>query len=109
MSVIVYILSWAFLLGGGFFLLIGAFGMVRFGDFWARLHAASIIDSAGMILILIGLTLHEGFTFITIKIVLIILFLVITAPTASHAIANAAFVSGLRPKNKRTTKNKGAG
>ena len=97
LSVVVDILSWASFIVGGFFLFIGSLGMVRLVDFWARLHAASIIDSAGVGLILFGLMLQGGFTLITAKLVLIVLFLFITGPTASHAVANAAFMSGSRP------------
>jgi multicomponent Na+:H+ antiporter subunit G len=91
------IASWASFIVGGFFLFVGSLGMVRLVDFWARLHAASIIDSAGVGLILFGMMLQGGFTLITAKLVLIVLFLFITGPTASHAVANAAFMSGSRP------------
>ena len=90
-------LSWIAMLGGGFFLFVGALGMVRLPDFWSRLHAASIIDSAGMGLILVGLALQGGLTLATAKLLLILLFLAVTGPTAAHAVANAAFVSGSRP------------
>ena len=96
---IVDILSWISFLVGGFFLLIGSLGMVRLQDFWARLHAASIIDSAGVGLLLLGMILQAGFTLATIKLILIVLFLLITGPTATHAVANAAFVSGSRPQD----------
>lgn len=91
------ILSWISFLTGGFFLFIGSLGMVRLGDFWARLHGASIIDSAGAGLILLGMMLQAGFSLITVKLILIVIFLFITGPTASHAAANAAFMSGSRP------------
>lgn len=97
MIVVVDILSWASFIVGSFFLLIGSLGMLRLQDFWARLHAASIIDSAGVGLILFGMMLQTGLTLVTVKIALIVLFLLITGPTASHAVANAAFVSGSRP------------
>ncbi len=93
------LLSWATFIIGGFFLFVGSLGMVRLGDFWARLHAASIIDSAGAGLILLGFMLQAGFTLVSVKIAIIILFLFLTGPTASHAVANAAFVSGSRPKD----------
>ena len=97
-DIVLDILSWVSLVAGGFFLFVGALGMVRLPDFWARLHAASILDSAGVGLILLGLALQSGWTLVLIKIVLIVLFLFITGPTASHAVANAAYVSGSRPK-----------
>ena len=97
LSAVVDILSWASFIVGGFFLFVGSLGMVRLVDFWARLHAAAIIDSAGVGLILFGMMLQGGLTLITAKLVLIVLFLFITGPTASHAVANAAFMSGSRP------------
>ena len=94
---IVDILSWLSFISGGFFLFVGSLGMVRLGDFWARLHAASVIDSAGIGLILLGFLLQSGFSLVAVKIIIIVVFLFITGPTASHAVANAAFVSGSRP------------
>ena len=89
--------SWLCFIVGGFFLFVGSLGMVRLQDFWARLHAASIIDSAGVGLLLLGMMFQTGLTLITVKIVIIVVFLLITGPTASHAVANAAFVSKSRP------------
>ncbi len=54
-EMLIDILSWASFLVGGFFLFVGSLGMVRLVDFWARLHAASIIDSAGIGLIIFGI------------------------------------------------------
>ncbi len=98
MNMIVEIASWAFILGGSFFTIIGAVGIVRFPDFWSRLHAASISESAGMILLVIGMCLQAGLTLITVKLLIIGIFLFITGPTATHAVANAALATGLRPK-----------
>lgn len=91
------IVSWLLILSGGFFTIVGAFGIWRFRDFWARLHAASITDSAGMILLLAGMGVQAGFTLVTVKLIIIGVFLFITGPTATHAVANAALVSGRRP------------
>lgn len=91
------IASWISFITGGFFLFVGSLGMIRLQDFWARVHGASVIDSAGAGLILMGMMFQTGFTLITVKLIIIVLFLLITGPTASHAVANAAFVSGSRP------------
>ncbi len=93
----VEILSWMFILSGAGFALIGAIGALRFPDFWSRLHAISITDSAGMILLVIGMCLQAGPTLVTVKLLIIGVFLFITGPTSTHAIANAALVTGLRP------------
>lgn len=94
---VVEALSWFFILSGSFFVIVGAFGTLRFPDFWSRLHAASITDSAGVILLLVGMCLQAGLTLVTVKLIIIGVFLFITGPTATHAVANAALVSGLRP------------
>lgn len=94
---IVFALSWFFIASGSVFVIIGAFGTLRFPDFWSRLHAASITDSAGMILLVIGMCLQAGPSLITVKLLIIGAFLFITGPTSTHAIANAALVTGLRP------------
>ena len=99
MALVIDILSWVAFLAGGFFLLVGSLGMVRLPDFWARLHAASIIDSAGVGLLLFGMMLQAGFGLITVKLILIVIFLIVTGPTATHAVANAAFVSGSRSED----------
>ena len=97
MSLLVDIISWALILSGGFFTVVGALGIWRFPDFWARLHAASVADSGGMILLIAGMCVQAGFTLITVKLIIIGIFLLITGPTATHAVANAALISGRRP------------
>ena len=100
------------LLAGTFFALTGAIGIVRLPDFYSRLHPAGKSDSLAQTLILTGLLLqifsNEEFAafgyFGGIKLVLIIVFLLLTTPTATHAIAKAAHVSGLRPWSAETEK-----
>lgn len=104
---IVTVASWILILAGSFFMLVGAFGTWRFPDFWSRLHAASITDSAGVILLLAGMCLQAGWTLISVKLIIIGVFLFITGPTATHAVANAALVSGLRPAGDNGDDNGG--
>ena len=91
------ILSWIMIIAGSVSAIIGAFGAYRFPDFWSRLHAVSVTDTAGVILLLAGMCLQSGFTLITAKLIIIGLFLFVTGPTATHAAANAALISGLLP------------
>lgn len=86
----------AFIVGGGF-ILVGSLGLIRFPDVWSRIHAAGIIDTIGAELILIGMMFQTGLTQTTLKLALIGLFLFITGPTATHAVANASFIAGIRP------------
>lgn len=101
LDIIVEVFSWVFILSGSFFLVVGAIGTMRLPDFWTRLHAASVIDSAGMILLFAGMCMQAGFTLVTVKLIVIGIFLFITGPTATHAAANAALISGLRPKEAK--------
>jgi multicomponent Na+:H+ antiporter subunit G len=103
-SILVEGVSWALMVSGSFFVVVGAVGTLRFPDFWARLHAASITDSAGVILLLAGMAVQSGFTLVTVKLLIIGAFLFITGPTSTHAVANAALVSGLRPKEAKGLK-----
>lgn len=107
MELVVEILSWVFILSGSFFSIVGAVGILRFPDFWSRLHAASISDSAGVILLLLGMAMQAGWTLITVKLFIILAFLFITGPTSTHAVANAALVSGLKPRSAVKSGTKG--
>ena len=93
------ILSWCLIGLGCFFVLIGALGILKLPEFWSRLHAASVVESAGMILLISGLCIQSGLSLITIKLILLIVFLFLTGPTATHAVASAALVSGMKPKS----------
>lgn len=99
-ELIIEVLSWVLITGGCCLMIIGAIGAVRFPDFWTRLHAISVIDSGGMILLTAGMILQSGFTLVTMKLVLIGLFLFVTGPTSTHAVANAALVSGVLPNGE---------
>ncbi|MDA9088578.1 monovalent cation/H(+) antiporter subunit G [Amylibacter sp.] len=101
---ITQLIAWALILLGSVMVIIGALGSLRFPDFWSRLHAASVTDSGGVILLLLGMGIHSGFNLITFKLFLIGAFLFITGPTSSHAVANAALVSGAKPSKKNKMK-----
>ena len=90
-------LSWVLLAGGSFFCVTGAIGLLRLPDFYARLHGAGIIDTLGAGLILAGLMLQAGFSLVTVKLLFVLFFVLITSPTATHAIAHAAYTRGLDP------------
>lgn len=98
MSLFVDSLSWLLLVAGAIACMIGGFGILRMPDFYTRTHAASITDTAGMALMMAGLIVQAGFTLVTAKLVLIVLFLLITSPTASHALARAALHDGIKPQ-----------
>lgn len=82
---------------GLFFVLAGTLGVLRLPDFYTRMHAAGITDTLGAELILLGLVLQSGFTQTSAKLGLVAFFLLLTSPTATHAVANAAHHAGLKP------------
>lgn len=86
-----------FLLSGAFFVLIGSIGIVRLPDFFTRTHASGKCDTLGLALVLLGLAIHEGGTLNTAKLILIAIFIAIANPTATHALARAAFKLGIKP------------
>jgi len=97
MTLAVDIMSWALLVTGACFMLLSALGMIRLPDFFARLHGASLADTGGAWLMLVGMMLQAGFTLVTVKLILIGVFLFFTSPTATHAVAHAALIGGLSP------------
>ena len=97
MDTVLDILSWFCLLGGALFLLVGAIGILRFPDFYTRLHAVGICDTMGAGLVLVGLMLQGGLSLVTVKLLLIFYFMIFTGPTAVHALAGAALQRKLQP------------
>ena len=87
------IFSWFFILLGSLLILVGSIGLIRLPDFWSRLHGASITDTGGVLFLLIGMMIQAGSIWVFLKLVAIGIFLFVSSPTASHAIANAAYVT----------------
>jgi multicomponent Na+:H+ antiporter subunit G len=86
---------WILLVAGSVFCVIGGIGMIRMPDFYTRSHAASITDTLGATLILVGLALYSGFNLITVKLFFVLFLLYVTSPTAAHALVKAAYSKGL--------------
>jgi len=97
LSLIRNCLAVACMVGGLFFVLGGTLGVLRLPDFFTRLHAAGMTDTLGAELILLGLIIQEGFTQLSLKFVFVSIILLLTSPTATHAVANAAYQAGLNP------------
>lgn len=108
MDTVLDILSWILLTLGGISVLIGGIGALRLPDLFTRMHAASVTDSIGAILVLVGIMLQAGLTLGTIKLLAILLFLLITSPTASNALATAAMLAGRKPGIDTTTERDAA-
>jgi multicomponent Na+:H+ antiporter subunit G len=97
MSILVDGLSWVLLVAGSVWIVLGGVGLIRFPDFYTRLHPAGLTDTMGAMLILLGLTLQAGWSLIAVKLLAVALILLFTSPTSSHATARAAMAAGLEP------------
>jgi multicomponent Na+:H+ antiporter subunit G len=102
MDVVVIVL----LIGGLVFFTGGSVGILRLPDFYSRLHPAGKLDTAGQLFVMTALALYilqdlslQSFLTAT-KVVLIVVFVFITSPTATHAIVDAGIRAGLRPWTK---------
>lgn len=91
------ILSWICLSLGGLLGILGGIGLHRFPDFYTRMHAAGTTDTLCAALFLLGLGLQAGLTLAAFKLFLIFAFIFFTSPTASHSLANAAMLGGIKP------------
>ncbi len=85
---------------GAFFFIIGTIGLLRFPDFYSRMHATGKCDTLGSGLVLLGIGIHQDFTINTVKLFLIISFIFVANPTTTHVLAKAAYDSGLIPWTK---------
>ena len=83
------------LAAGAFFIVAGVVGVLRLPDFYTRLHAVGKCETAGLALSLLGLAILSGDPEVTIKLILVMLFVGLANPTATHALARAARRSGL--------------
>jgi len=86
-----------FVVGGLFFLFVSGLGLLRLPDFYSRNHAVGKSETLGAMLLLCGLAIYNGLEITSGKLVIILIFIVLANPTATHIVARAAFRSGLQP------------
>ena len=90
-------IAYFFFAWGAFFMVFGTLGILRFPDLYTRLHPAGKAGTAGVLSIFIGLIIYSGLSPVSLRIILIAAFIVVTSPVASHAIARGAMQSGIEP------------
>ena len=98
MSTVLDVISIILLAIGAFSILTAALGLLRLPDFFSRTHAVGVLDTLGAGLILLGFALQSGFELTTFKLALVLAFILITGPTAAHALARSALHAGVRPE-----------
>lgn len=90
---------------GLLFILAGVLGVLRLPDFYTRLHAMGKCDTLGITLVLVSLAIHSGASLVTIKVLLLSVFIGLANPVATHALGRAAMKSGLAPWFDQTSNN----
>jgi multicomponent Na+:H+ antiporter subunit G len=107
---LINILAGLFLLTGLVFFLGGAVGIMRMPDFYSRLHPAGKLDTLGIFAMVAGLVIYNlhhvslGVVLLSIKMFLIVFFVFLASPTATHSIVDAGMRAGLRPWTKKKEK-----
>jgi multicomponent Na+:H+ antiporter subunit G len=91
------VLSWASILIGLFFILTGTLGVLRMPDIYTRLHAAGMTDTMGAAFMILGMCFQAGMHLLTLRLLLVYVFLLFTSPIATHALARAALSGKVEP------------
>lgn len=97
MELLISLLSGLCLLLGSFLILSGMVGVLRFPDFYSRMHAAGVTDTLAAVLVILGLLLLSGWSLVSAKLLIILIFLLFSGPTAAHALVKAAVSHGMEP------------
>ena len=103
MGTVLDVVSWLLILIGGAFGIVGGIGILRLPNFFARIHAAGMAETMCAPLILLAMMLQTGWTLTTFKLFAIFLFLIVTSPAATHALAKAARHGGIDPNETGET------
>lgn len=98
MQLLIDIVSWALILAGSFFYLVGAIGMARMPDVFTRMHATSVSETLGVGGLITGMMLQAGWTLNAGRLAIIFAILLYTGPIATHALARAALAAGVVPR-----------
>jgi len=108
MDLFIEICSGVCLFIGSFLILSGGIGLIRFPDFYTRMHAAGVTETLATSMILIGLMLQLPGALVVVKLVFILLFTLLISPTASHALSKAAFHRKHKPVLADNKQQKGS-
>lgn len=91
-------LSWLLIVAGSALVVTAAIGIVRMPDLYTRMHAASVGDSLGAYLLILGMMLQAGLSLVTLKLLFVGALLFFVGPVATHALAQAALAAGVEPR-----------
>jgi multicomponent Na+:H+ antiporter subunit G len=91
------LVSWALILAGSFFIVVGAIGVMRMPDVYTRIHAASVTDTLGAGFLFAGLMVQAGLGLVALKLGFILALFFFIGPVATHALAQTALHAAVKP------------
>lgn len=100
MTLIESIIGYGMILLGLGLMITGGIGLLRLPDFFSRTHAASKVDTVGIVIALLGIIFLGQERIDSGKALIAALLIMLTNPVAAHMLARAAYASGLKPWKK---------
>lgn len=85
---------------GLFFIVFGTYAINKFRNFYTRILVSSKVDTVGFLFIFLGLIAKSGISFFSAKLLVIVIFYLITNPISTHSITHSAYNSGFRVKKE---------
>jgi multicomponent Na+:H+ antiporter subunit G len=89
------VIGYILIIVGILFDIFGCIGLVRFPDVYNRLQASTKCVTLGTVMLLVGVALVSGVGPTASRAIICAVFVLITSPTAAHAIAKGAYASGV--------------
>ncbi len=86
---------------GMVFIVFGSLAILMLPNFFSRLLACSQVDTVGMMLVITGVIIMKGMGAHTFKIIIILIFLLITNPITTHSIGRSAYLRGEKPERDK--------
>jgi multicomponent Na+:H+ antiporter subunit G len=94
--VIQLVIGRGIILLGLLFIATGIYSVLAYKEFYSRVVITAKVDTVGFISVLVGIIVLEGFSFFALKVLIILIFEMLTSPMSTHAIAHSAYVAGYR-------------
>ena len=107
MTEIRYAISALLLLAGLFFMVVSVRGVIKFPDFFSRLHAIGLGQSLGMGFCCLGMFIYQGPNITGLKILMVLFVSMLAGPIGTHIVDRVAFRAGLKKEEKDAERRKG--
>jgi len=95
-------LSGFLILAALIFMGFGVVGIFRFKGFYARILITAKVETVGFLTMMAGVMVYGGFSWFTLKVLLVTLLVAFTNPLSTHAIARSAYLSGYHIRKEKS-------